>query len=309
MYDPTKPYKKEILELIKQTWETPYVTVREGIVKKKFSYPEYHHTDGIGTKGIYHWEQKTFRHAVLDALAMNLNDLAVARATPYAAIDHLLLPEDDERAILDIVKHLSEECKKRDIALTGGETAIHNNIKGLEIGITMLGFVKRPKFNRFEVGDVLIGIRSNGLHSNGFTKVREVFNEYRDEFTKPTHDYLQTFLALDERFDIHGAVHITGGAFSKLKDLLYEGDAVIHNEHRLEPQEIFFELYEKDIPDEEMYKTFNCGIGFVMSVREEDADSILKEIREFEADVIGEVVAGRGRVRIRSKFSGREVEY
>jgi len=74
MYNPTKPYKKQILEIIKQTWKTPYISVRGGvysIIEKKFSHPEIDHTDGIGTKGVYHWRQRSFRSAVLDALAMS----------------------------------------------------------------------------------------------------------------------------------------------------------------------------------------------------------------------------------------------
>jgi phosphoribosylaminoimidazole (AIR) synthetase len=159
MYDPTKPYKKDILELIKQTWETPYVSVEEPmegvypIIKKKFSYLEVDHTDGIGTKGVYHWHQKTFRNAALDALAMNLNDLALMRAIPYKLQNHILIPEDDKEAILEIVASLTEECKKRNIAITGGETSIHNNIDGLEISISISGFIKNYKPNRFEIGE------------------------------------------------------------------------------------------------------------------------------------------------------------
>ena len=244
MYNPTKPYKKQILESVQQTWETPYVSVKRGIVVKKFSLPEYHHTDGIGTKGIYHWNQRSFRNAVIDALAMNLNDLALMRAVPYAIIDHLILPCDNKEAILEIIGHLAGECSKRDIAITGGETAIHNNMEGLEISIAMLGFVERPKQNQFEIGDVLIGIESNGLHSNGFTKVREIFGEeFRQDFIAPTHIYLDIILALDEQFDIHGMAHITGGAFTKLKDFLPDcADAITKKDHQLEPQQIFREL-------------------------------------------------------------------
>jgi len=310
MYDPTKPYKKEILNLIKQTWETPYVSVKNGVVEKKLSCPECHHIDGIGTKGIFHWEQRSFRNAVLDALAMNLNDLAFMRATPYALIDHLFLPEDDKKAVLDIVRYLTEECRKRNIAITGGETAIHDNLEGLELSITMLGFVKRPKPNQFKEGDVLIGIKSNGLHSNGFTKIRKLFGrEYRSDFILPTHIYLNTILALDKKFDIHGMMHITGGAFTKLKDLLDNTDAMIRNDHELEPQEIFFELYRRGISDEEMYKTFNCGIGFILGVDRKDVDEIIKEIKNFKADVIGEITLGEGKVKIQSKFSRKQIEY
>lgn len=308
MYDPAKPYKKQILDLIRQTWGTPYVSVKDRVVERKFSYPEYHHSDGIGTKGVYHWEKRTFRNAVIDALAMNLNDLAMARARPYAIIDHLFLPEDDNSAIYEIMKYLTEECKSRNIAITGGETAIHNNMKGLELSVTMLGFVKKPKVNQFKINDVLIGIESNGLHSNGFTKVREIFgNEYRPEFTLPTNIYLDTILSLDEKFDIHGMMHITGGAFTKLKDLLYNSDAVITNNHKIKPKEIFLELYEKGISDEEMYKTFNCGIGFVLGINKKDVDKCLNEIKDFKADIIGEVVSGKDNVRIKSKFSKKEV--
>lgn len=311
MYDPTKPYKKQILDLIKQTWETPYVSI-EGdiypIVKQKFSYPEVDHTDGIGTKGIYHWQQRTFRNASLDALAMNLNDLALMRARPHKLQNHILIPEDDKGAILEIIKTLIEECKKRDIAITGGETSIHNNINGLDISVTVSGFIKSYKPNKFEVGDTLIGIKSSGLHSNGFTKVREVFGkEYRPEFVEPTAIYLDTILALNEQFDIHGMMHITGGAYTKLKDLLQNADVKIKKKNKLQPQQIFTELYVKGISDKEMYKTFNCGMGFILSVSPQDADGVVSELDH--ADIIGEVTSGTGKIKIESMFSDKEIEF
>lgn len=310
MYDSTKPYKKQILYLIRQTWETPWVSVKEGIVEKRFSYNEIHHSDGIGTKGIYHWRQRSFRNAVIDALAMNLNDLAFMRARPYAVLDHLIIPEDDRKAILEIMKYLAEECRKRSIAITGGETAVHDNVQGLELSIAMLGFVKNPKMNRFRNGDVLLGIESTGLHSNGFTKVREIFgDEFREDFVLPTAIYLDDILELDEEFDIHGMMHITGGGFTKLKSLLRNCDAVINRGHGLKPQEIFFELYERGVSDDEMYKIFNCGIGFVIGINERDADKVLNEIKTYKADVIGRIDVGRGDVIIKSEFSEKQVVY
>lgn len=303
MYNPTKPYKRDILELIKQTWETPYVSVKDGvypIIEKKFQYPEVDHTDGIGTKGIYHWQQGTFKNAVLDALAMNLNDLALARAVPYKLQDHISVPEEDER-IIEIIKALSEECIKRNIAITGGENSFHDNMDGLDISLTVSGFIRNYKPNKFQVGDALIGIRSNGLHSNGFTKMREVFGEkYKPEFINPTVIYSDKIFTLNEQFNIHGMMHITGGAYTKLKDLLYGADVKLNRSHRLRPQQIFKDLYEKGISDEEMYKTFNCGIGFILSVSPKGADRITPEL---DADVIGEITSGTGRVIIESMFS------
>jgi len=308
MYEPIKPYKKKILELVRKTWETPYVSIRDNIypiIEKKFSYPEVDHTDGIGTKGIYHWKQGTFRNAVLDALAMNLNDLAIARAVPYKLQNHIIIPEEDER-ILKIIEVLSEECKKREIAITGGETSIHNNISGLDISITISGFIKEVKKNKFKEGDILIGFRSNGLHSNGFTKVREVFGEEdRVEFIEPTKIYLDEILDLNSKFDIHGMMHITGGAYSKLKDLLENTDVEINRIHKLEPQNIFKELYKRGVSDEKMYKTFNCGIGFILSVSSEDADNVINGL---EADIIGKVVSGTGKIKIESMFSDKIIE-
>lgn len=327
MYNPTKPYKRRVLSLIKQTWHTPYVLVDKWVVRKKFSYPEYHHTDGIGTKGIYYWQARSFKNAVLDALAMNLNDLAMVGTIPYALIDHIMLPKDDSTAILEIVKHLVRECEKRKIAITGGETAIHNNMEGLEISTTMLGFVKKPRTNRFETGDLLIGIASNGLHSNGFTKVREVFgNKKSADLVRPTTIYLDCILGLMVKYDIHGMQHITGGAFTKLKDLLGGKDIIIHRNHKLKPQKVFQELYSKGIADREMYQTFNCGIGFILSVPSKDANKILLQINkfvsseinkfafgnineEFKADIIGEVKKGIGKVKIESMLSKKVVTF
>jgi len=312
MYDTTKPYKKTISELIKKTRETPYVSVIDNIVYKKFNFPECHHSDGIGTKGVYHWQNRSFENAVIDSMAMNLNDLALMRAKPYAVIDHLLLPEDDKEAIVDLISSLSSECVKRNIAITGGETAIHNNIEGLEISMTMLGFIENPKPNKFRKGDYLIGIESNGLHSNGFTKVRELFgDEFREEFIRPTYIYLDEILELNKNYDIHGMMHITGGAYTKLIDLLDDCDALITNEYALEPQEIFFELYDEgvSVSDFEMYKTFNCGVGFILGVSKKDADDVIMSIKNFRAEQIGEVFRGSNKVKIKSKFSNEKVVY
>ncbi len=312
MYDSTKPYKKQILSIIKQTWETPYVSVRGGIspiIKKKFSndVEEISHVDGTGTKGFYHWQQKTFENAAIDSLAMNLNDLAMDRAVPYALEDHIFLPEDDKEAIISIIESLKDKCIQRNIAIVGGETSIHNNMDGLDISITMNGFVKNSKPNKFQPGDYLIGLKSNGLHSNGFTKVREVFKEeFKEEFINPTKIYLETILQLDTQIDIHGMMHITGGAFTKLKDILDNNDAIITKDHKLKPHNIFNELYSRGVCDEEMYKTFNCGIGFIFSV---PGVCAYRATAGLDAAIIGNIMPGSGKVKVQSMFSNKEVEY
>lgn len=293
MYDTTKPYTDRILELVQSC---------------KRDIPA--STDGIGTKGIYHWQQRTFRNAVLDALAMNLNDMAVLRAKAIGLHDHIMIPEDDDEAIYEIVRNLVEECKKRNIFLDSGETAIHNNIEGLEISVSIYGeYVGKRRKNKFYEGDSLIGIKSNGLHSNGFTKVREVFGEeYWEEFTRPTSIYYDVVIDLINQFDINGMVHVTGGAYTKLKPLLNNTDVMINNKHKLIPHEIFRELYERGVSDKEMYRTFNCGIGFVLSVKN-GLEGIVSRLNDsgFDAEQIGIVVPGTRKVKIESKFSQEEI--
>ena len=309
MYNQTKPYKYKILKLIESTWDTPYVEVKRSlypIIKKKISFAEIQHTDGIGTKGFYHWNKRTFQNAVLDALAMNLNDVAMVGAIPYTLQNHIVLPKDDHKAILDIVSSLAKECRKRKIAMTGGETSIHSDMSGMDISITVSGFIKNIRENQCKVGDILVGIKSNGLHSNGITKVREIFGKKsRKEFTEPTRIYIDEILSLLNKHKVHGMMHITGGAFTKLRDILGKVDIVVHQPKALQPQDIFREIYKKGVSDKTMYSTFNCGIGFILSVPKNEVGQIMRHIKN--AAVIGEVIRGSGQIHIKSAFSGKMI--
>ena len=308
MYDSTKPYRYTIKELIRSTWNTPWVEIEDGVyslITKKFDYPEVDHTDGIGTKGEYHWEHGTIKNAVIDALAMNLNDLVLMRATPYKLQNHIIIPEDNHAVIEQIVATLAHECKKRQIAITGGETSIHNNTTALDLSITVSGFVTDRKPNEFREGDVLIGLPSSGLHSNGFSKVRAALQgAFYPELLTATTIYSDILLPLLGKYPIHGMMHITGGAMTKLKDLLPNLDAHIRH-GALKPHEIFFKLHATGIEDAEMYTSFNCGIGFILSTSPEYADKLIAEIDG--SAKIGEVTQGKGRVVVESAFTGKTV--
>jgi len=311
MYNPSKPYKKQIFDLISKTWSTPFIEVKRGIYpvfKEKVLGWKVDHTDGVGTKGDYHWKKKTFKNAVLDALAMNLNDLALVRATPYKLQNHIFLPEDNDKYILNIIGTLSKECQKRKIAMTGGETSIHNNSPSIDISMTVSGFIKKLKPNKCKPGDILIGLKSNGLHSNGFTKIRELFgNKYKKDFTKPTRIYIDEILGICEKFTVNGMMHITGGAFTKLKDIAENVDLKIYKKGKILPHNIFYEIYKRGVSDKEMYTIFNCGVGFILSVPVNEKEGILKNlIGAFE---IGEVIRGSGDIVIESAFSNKIVRF
>lgn len=311
MYNPEKPYKKEILESIRRTWKSSFVSsVRVHkpyiIFKKKFFGFEVDHTDGIGTKGIFHWQKRTFKNAVLDSLAMNLNDLLMVGATPYKLQNCIMLPREDKKAISSIIKHLGNECAERRIVITGGETAIHDDSRGLEIIIFMTGAIRHRRSNLIRKDDALVGLKSNGLHSNGFSLVRKYFsNGYRPEFTRSTRVYSDVLLKLIDKFDIHGMMHITGGAFTKLKDIMASNiDAIIQRNHPLKPQKIFYELYKRGVSDKSMYRSLNNGIGFVVSLGKSDVKDFCKKSG---GHVIGEVVSGSGKVIIDSMYSDKKV--
>lgn len=306
MYKPSKPYKQKIIDEIQKTWNTPYVKVifnTYPIFRKKFNFEEVDHTDGIGTKGFYHWEKGTLKVAVIDALAMNLNDMAIVRATPYKLSNHITLPIEDKR-VFKIVQELTRECIKRKIAIVGGENSFHDNMEGLDISMTISGFVKKTETNKFRTGDILIGLKSSGLHSNGFTKVRKLFGkEMRPEFTVPTRIYINEILSLILKCKVHGLMHITGGAFSKLKDILGKNDAIIFHPPKLKPQKIFYDIYKRGVSNNDMYRTFNCGIGFIISVPKNEVKKALSHLKN--SAVIGEVVRGSGNVEMKSAFDGK----
>ena len=313
MYDTEKPYNAEIKRLIRTTWNTRNLVVNEYGVRRKPNAPKgpgWRHTDGIGTKGEDHWRMRTFAAAVQDALAMNLNDCARDRAIPFEICDHIFLPTDDHAAMIEIVSHMAEQCRSHDLAITGGEPAIHEGSKGLEISVTMMGVRRSFHPNQFVEGDVLIGIGSSGLHSNGFTRLHHAFSDWEvlpEDITTPTHIYYGCIDKIDRTWGIHGMTHITGGAFTKMKEYLGTNDAMIHKFHGLEPQPIFGDLVKRGVREVDMYRTFNCGIGFVIGVDQRVVDACLRHIKEqFRAAVIGRVGPGQGRVNIQSMFSHRE---
>ena len=316
MYDVTKPYLGEIKRLIQTTWSTKYVRVDKYGVRIKPGAPKgpgWRHMDGIGTKGEDHWRKRTFKELVQDGLGMGLNDAARDRAIVFELCDHTFFPRDDHPAIISVTSHLADQCRPYDIAITGGETAIHEGSSGLEISITMMGVRRSFKPNKFRNGDVLIGIGSSGAHSNGFTKIHQVFDDWQslpDDITTPTLIYYNCLTEVDRTFGINGMTHITGGAFTKMKEYLGANDAHISKSHGLEPHPIFWELVRRGVPEKEMYRTFNCGIGFVIGVDERVTDICLRIIKQqFNAAVVGEVKIGNGIVHIKSMFSRQEFSY
>ena len=262
-------------------------------------------TDGVGSKVLIAAKLDKWDTIGIDCIAMNVNDIYCVGATPLAFVDYLAMEKPDERIAAELGKGLEAGAEIADIHIVSGETAILPEVvNDLDLSGTCVGYVKRDEVIRgeqIEVGDLVLGMKSSGIHSNGLTLARKVIEDaglkYTDTFAPnptrsigeelltPTRIYTEV-LELLNRCEVHGLAHITGSGFLKLgriTDLGFE----IYNP--LVPNEIFTFLQEKgNITDEEMYKTFNMGMGFavVIPAREEQ-----EALRITQGTIVGEVVA------------------
>ncbi len=356
IYDPTKPFNEQTRKLIQDTHPTdgPIVLRPHGkrfaIVKDSGywkDYDEQRATDGIGTKGLLYWlmfnltnDVHYVARGVHDGAAMVFDDLAEGGYEPYELEDHIMMQEEREDAIFALTRELRDLCiqhswevysgRMNPVIISGGETAIINTLQGFEMGINATGKVKKGEeiISCAKAGDVAIGMGSSGLHSNGYTFLRDEFFEKRrwkidqklpygptigEELTIPTRMYLPALKELrNYRQDIHGMVHITGGAFTKLRELMPDRnvDIGINRTHCLIPHQIFHYAYQLGTPSEKMYSRFNCGIGYVVVVSPLIVDNVLPVLRRyFPADVIGDVREGSGRVLIESQFEDKTIVY
>lgn len=298
-----RPYIPEILEIIKTTWE--------GDKSKRVG-----STDGKGTKP--HWKYCTYEWAALDALAMNLNDLLMLRTFfgPYelSLMNHIMLPKERGDVFITIAKTLARECRSLKIEMICGDSAIHvKDMRDMEVSISIVGDRKSsaPE-NEFQIGDILIGIPSSGIHSNGWTFLEDLFRDdilgkqIPKEWFVPTRLYYEEFGLLATNPIVHGIQHITGDAFTKLWDCL-PADADIHIRRRRPhcfPKE-FDEIYKMGVDDKTMYEIFNCGFGMILSIAEKDFHAFNQLFPNPNTALyeLGKVIEGTGEIRIESQFS------
>ncbi|MDY3207816.1 phosphoribosylformylglycinamidine cyclo-ligase [Clostridium baratii] len=268
-------------------------------------------TDGVGTKLDIACKKKKYDTVGIDCVAMCVNDILCHGAKPLFFLDYIACGKLEAEVAASLVKGVSDGCVDSDCALIGGETAEmpgfykegDYDIAGFAVGI-----VDKDKIisgEKIAKGDKLIGIKSSGIHSNGYSLVRKVFKDLDREFNgkpiwetllTPTKIYVKPVLALLEKYEIKGMAHITGGGFIENVPRMFNGrelTAVIRKDSYPLP-EIFEEMESLGVDREHMYNTFNMGIGFVLCVKEKDVNPILKELLEMGevAYEIGYVTSG-----------------
>jgi phosphoribosylformylglycinamidine cyclo-ligase len=257
------------------------------------------HCDGVGTKLLIAQAMNNFSTVGVDCIAMNVNDLICVGSTPFAFVDYIATAKPDPPILLRIAKSLVEGAKESGVAIIGGETAVVPGLlsngyskNSIELSGTAIGFIqKRSKLvlgNRIRKGDIILGVESSGLHSNGFTLVRRAFSRrdlrkevgnlkrpLGDELLIPTRIYVRPMIDLfGSGVEIHGIAHITGGAFTKLQRI---NDRVNYRLVSMpDPPEIFRLIQaEGKIGFAEMYRTFNMGIGLCIIAPLASAEAIV----------------------------------
>ncbi|MCK5725676.1 MAG: phosphoribosylformylglycinamidine cyclo-ligase [Thiotrichaceae bacterium] len=274
-------------------------------------------TDGVGTKLMLAIEAGLYDTIGIDLVAMCVNDIIVVGAEPLFFLDYYAMGKLDLEVAEAVIKGIADGCEQAGASLIGGETAEmpdlyaegHFDLAGFTVGVVE----KEQVLDQSQVhrDDVLIGLASNGVHSNGFSLVRKILDRSEDTLDsplsdnndttigqallKPTYIYVKPVLNAIKQFDIHAIAHITGGGLvDNLPRVMPNETKAIINLGSWKRPPIFDWLQEQgEVSDKEMLRTFNCGIGMVLIVPRDEAEAVINDMRlkEIAAWEIGEMAS------------------
>ena len=276
-------------------------------------------TDGVGTKLKVASLMGRYDTIGIDLVAMCVNDVVVTGAVPLFFLDYFATAHLDVERGVEIIKGIAQGCLEAGCALVGGETAEMPGFYpagDFEMAGFVVGVVDEAKIidgSAIRPGDAIVGLASHGLHSNGYSLARRVLldelklkldakvaglsSPLGEELLRPTRIYVKAILSLLPSFHIKGMAHITGGGMpGNIIRILPAGSKAVIEKARWEIPPIFKLIEKGRVPEEEMWRTFNNGIGMVLIVASVEAEGIAQEARKLGEDafVIGEVVAGQG---------------
>lgn len=282
-------------------------------------------TDGVGTKLRLAFILDKHDTIGQDAVAMCVNDILVQGAEPLFFLDYLAVGKLEPEQVADVVKGVANACKESGCALIGGETAEMAGFYAegeYDIAGFAVGAVEKSKIitsEKVKAGDVILGLPSSGVHSNGYSLVRKIVfdvkgfkgDEYIDELGKtigeelltPTRLYPKSCLPLIEKFDIHGMVHVTGGGYYENIPRALPEDMGAEIDATSWPVPPIFTLLKEwgNVDWHEMYRTFNMGIGMIIIASADEAEKIKADLQARNEDVyeIGKVTQGSHEVIVK----------
>ena len=268
-------------------------------------------TDGVGTKLEIAFKTKKYDTVGIDCVAMCVNDILCHGAKPLFFLDYIACGKLEANVSSDLVKGVSDGCLESNCALVGGETAeMPGFYKDGEYDIAgfALGIVDKENIidgSKVEDGNILIGLKSSGIHSNGYSLVRKIFTDLEEDFygdavwktlLTPTRIYVKPILSLMKDVDIKAMAHITDGGFIENIPRMFGGRSftAVIDKSSYEIPNIFKRIMEKGVEEDHMYNTFNMGIGFVIAVSKEDAQKTMKKLKSLgeEPVLLGHVISG-----------------
>ena len=285
-------------------------------------------TDGVGTKLKLAFIMDKHDTVGQDCVAMCVNDIACGGAKPLFFLDYIAVGKNVPEKVADIVKGVADGCVAAGCALIGGETAEmpgFYDIDEYDLAGFSVGIVDKDKIidgSRLESGNVIIGVKSSGVHSNGYSLVRKVFdinnsdecskrlNTYSDELgmsigealLTPTKIYVKPLLAAIEAADVRAVSHITGGGFyENIPRMLKDGTRAKINKNSVDVLPIFNMIQKLgDVSEHDMFNTYNMGIGLMLAVSRDSADAAIAAIEKCgeSACVVGEITDGEKGVDI-----------
>ena len=277
-------------------------------------------TDGVGTKLKIAMMMNKHDTIGIDVVAMCVNDVLAQGAKPLFFLDYVAVGKNHPEVIENIVKGVADGCVMANCALIGGETAEmpdmysedEYDVAGFTVGVVEKDRIIEP--SKVNVGDIVIGLASSGVHSNGFSLVRKIvlkdnkidLNTYYDELNmsigeallQPTKIYVRSVSEVIDNVDVHGIAHITGGGFyENMPRCLQDNQGISIDKNSFEVLPIFKVLQNlSNMEDSEMYNVFNMGIGMIVIVDPKDADKTLEILHKNgeKANIIGNVTDRAG---------------
>ncbi len=311
-------------------------TLREGVlgglggfgamfeISKKYKEPVLvSGTDGVGTKLKLAFMLNRHDTVGIDLVAMSVNDILVQGAEPLFFLDYFACGKLDVPSATDVIKGIAQGCEQAGCALIGGETAEMPSMYPdgeYDLAGFAVGAVEKSKIidgTKIKPGDVVLGLASSGIHSNGYSLVRKIIERAQpdlnadfhgrplaDVLMQPTRIYVKPLLALMEKIAVKGMVHITGGGLlENIPRVLQDNLTAVLDKNAWTMPPLFKWLQEHgNVADDEMHRVFNCGIGMTVIVAQEDADAAIAQLT-----AAGETVTRIGEIRSREQGQAQTV--
>ncbi len=278
-------------------------------------------TDGVGTKVEIANLINKYDTIGIDLVAMSVNDLIVQGAKPILFLDYISINKIDLKKLKSILIGIAKGCEIAGCELVGGETAEMPgtyekgkfDIAGFAVGV--VGENKILKINKIKKGNLILGIPSSGIHSNGFSLVRNVLKKkkinikknifLKKELIKPTKIYVKEVLSLIEKNLLNGCANITGGGLAdNIKRVIPSGLCANIDLDKIKTLKIFNWLKQRNISDKEMLKTFNCGVGFCLIINSKDFNKIDSFFpKDYKPYVIGKIINSKNKINFNGKIN------